>query len=68
MKASELMNFLKNLEEEVKCYGRTLKDVDVNFRRSDDSDIEQTDFVEVDLFDSKSNKIVESIVIMGKYQ
>lgn len=67
MKANQLLKFLQDVEQQVNSYGRTLEDVEVNFRRSDDSDIEQTDFVGVDLFDEDSNKIVESIVIMGKY-
>jgi len=66
MKANQLLKFLQDVEQQVNSYGRTLEDVEVNFRRSDDSDIEQTDFVGVDLFDEESNKIVESIVIMGK--
>jgi len=67
MKAYHLLKFLQNVEQQVKSYGKTLEDVEVNFRRSDDSDIEQTDYVGVDLFDEKTNKIIESIVIMGKY-
>ena len=67
MKAYHLLKFLQNVEQQVKSYGKTLEDVEVNFRRSDNSDIEQTDYVGVDLFDEKTNKIIESIVIMGKY-
>ena len=67
MKAYHLLKFLQNVEQQVNSYGKTLEDVEVNFRRSDDSDIEQTDYVGVDLFDEESNKIIESIVIMGKY-
>tara|TARA_Y100000114_G_scaffold151893_1_gene169347 strand:- start:922 stop:1125 length:204 start_codon:yes stop_codon:yes gene_type:complete len=67
MKANQLLKFLQNVEQQVKSYGKTLEDVEVNFRRSDDSDIEQTDYVGVDLFDQKTNKVIESIVIMGKH-
>ena len=67
MKANQLLKFLQNVEQQVNSYGKTLEDVEVNFRRSDDSDIEQTDYVGVDLFDEKTNKVIESIVIMGKY-
>lgn len=67
MKAYHLLKFLQNVEQQVNSYGKTLEDVEVNFRRSDDSDIEQTDYVGVDLFDEKTNKVIESIVIMGKY-
>ena len=66
MKANELLKFLQAVDKQVQVHGKTLEDVEVNFRRSDDSDIEQTDFVGVDLFDAESNKIIESIVIMGK--
>lgn len=67
MKANELLKFLQAVDKQVQVHGKTLEDVEVNFRRSDDSDIEQTDFVGVDLFDAESNKIIESIVIMGKH-
>ena len=67
MKANQLLKFLQAVDKQVQGYGKTLEDVEVNFRRSDDSDIEQTDYVGVDLFDAESNKIIESIVIMGKH-
>ncbi len=67
MKANEIFNYLKKVEKSIKPYGRTLNDVDVNFRRSNDSDIEQTDSIEIDLYDSEKNHIIESVVIMGKY-
>ena len=67
MKANELLKFLQAVDKQVQVHGKTLEDVEVNFRRSDDSDIEQTDFVGVVLFDAESNKIIESIVIMGKH-
>jgi|TARA_B100001778_G_scaffold334111_1_gene344459 hypothetical protein len=67
MKANQLLKFLQAVDKQVQVHGKTLEDVEVNFRRSDDSDIEPTDYVGVDLFDAESNKIIESIVIMGKY-
>tara|TARA_R110002050_G_scaffold138069_2_gene261788 strand:- start:267 stop:470 length:204 start_codon:yes stop_codon:yes gene_type:complete len=67
MKANEILNYLQKVEKAVKPYGRTLKDIEVNFRRSDDSDIEQTDSIGIDLYDSEKNNIIESVVIMGKY-
>lgn len=67
MNANELLKFLQEIEENVQSYGRTLEDVEVNYRRSDDSDVEQTDFVGADLFDEESNRIIESIIIMGKH-
>jgi hypothetical protein len=67
MKANQLLKFLQAVDKQVQVHGKTLEDVEVNFRRSDDSDIEPTDYVGVDLFDAESNKIIASIVIMGKY-
>ena len=67
MKANQLLKFLQAVDKQVQVHGKTLEDVEVNFRRSDDSDIEQTDCVGVDLYDEKTNKVIESIVIMGKY-
>lgn len=65
MKANKLMEFLKNIENSCKKNNRTLKDVDVYYRKSDEDDIEKTDFVGIDLFDKKTNTKVESIIIMG---
>ena len=67
MKANDLIKFLLKVEEELKPYGRTLKDVDVNYRMSDDSDVEEIDWVGVDLYDAEANQIIESIILMGKY-
>ena len=62
MKASTIKKFLSRIEEELKYNNRTLDDVDVNFRFCDDSDVYQMKYVEEDLFDSKTNNIVESII------
>ena len=62
MKANQLLEFLLKVEEMLKPYGRTLKDVDVNYRMSDDSDVEEIDWAGADLFDAETNQ-----VIMGKY-
>jgi hypothetical protein len=67
MNANDLLKFLNAVAEEVKQNGRTLKDVTINFRRTDDSDVEVCDSIGVDLFDSETNKIIESLVLMGKY-
>jgi len=67
MKADKIIKFLHRVEEEVKPYGKTLKDVEINFRRSDDSDVEQIDSIGVDLYDAKKNRIIESVILMGKY-
>jgi|TARA_R100000479_G_C6287852_1_gene165403 hypothetical protein len=67
MKANQLLEFLLKVEEMLKPYGRTLKDVDVNYRMSDDSDVEEIDWAGADLFDAETNQIIESIILMGKY-
>jgi len=66
MKASEIKTFLSRIEEELKQNNRTLEDVNVNFRFSDDSDVHRIKHVEEDLFDSATNKIVESIIFKIK--
>jgi hypothetical protein len=63
MNANKLKKFLLNLEKEIKPYNRTLKDVDVNFRYSENSDVYRVNSVENDLYDSEYNKIVESIIL-----
>ena len=67
MKANDLIKFLLKVEEQLKPHGRTLKDVDVNYRMSDDSDVEEIDWAGVDLYDAEANQIIESIILMGKY-
>ena len=66
MKASKIKTFLSKIEKELKFRNRTLDDVDVNFRFSDDSDVHRINYVEEDLFDSATNKIVESIIFKIK--
>ena len=63
MNANKLKKFLLNLEKEIKPYNRTLKDVDVNFRYSENSDVYRVNSVENDLYDSEYNKIVERIIL-----
>jgi hypothetical protein len=63
MNANKLKKFLLDLEKEIKPYNRTLKDVDVNFRYSENSDIYRVNTIENDLYDSEKNKIVESIIL-----
>ncbi|MBH21760.1 MAG: hypothetical protein CML98_08330 [Rhodobiaceae bacterium] len=62
MKASEIKRFLSRIEKDLKLNNRTLEDVDVNFRFHEDSDVHRIKHVEEDLFDSSTNKIVESII------
>ena len=63
MKADELKDFLIELENDLKYNNRNLGDVDVNFRYSDNSDVYKIGFIEEDLFDDETNKIVESIIL-----
>ena len=48
MNANDLLKFLNAVAEEVKQNGRTLKDVTINFRRTDDSDVEVCDSIGVE--------------------
>lgn len=66
MKASTIKKFLCEIEKELKYNNRTLDDVNVNFRFSDNSDVHQIKYVEEDLFDSKTNNILESIIFKIK--
>ena len=61
MKANKLMDFLIDLENQ----GYNLKDIEVNYRPDYDSDIESIEIVEEDLFDSKTNSILQSIILVG---
>ena len=63
MKASALKQFLNHVEEDIKHSGRTLDDVDVNFRYHNDSEVYRINHVEEDLFDPETNSIIESIVL-----
>ena len=63
MKASKLMDFLIELENDLKHNNRTLDDVDVNFRYSDNDDVYRIGFIEEDLFDAETNSIIESIIL-----
>ncbi len=66
MKANKLLKFLLKIEQDIKVYNRTLKDVKLNFRFSDDSDVYRIKNVEEDLFDSTTNNILESIIFKIK--
>ena len=63
MKANKIKDFLIELENDLKYNNRNLEDVDVNFRYSDNSDVYKIGFIEEDLFDAQTNKIVESIIL-----
>lgn len=66
MKASKLKQFLNYVEEDIKHSGRTLDDVDVNFRFHSNSDVYTIKYVEEDLFDPETNSIIESIVLKAE--
>lgn len=66
MKANKLLKFLLKIEKDIKVYNRTLKDVKLNFRFSDNSDVYRVKNVEEDLFDSTTNNILESIIFKIK--
>ena len=66
MKANKLLKFLLQIEKEIKPTNRTLKDINLNFRFCDDSDVYRIKKVEEDLFDSTTNNILESIVLKIK--
>ena len=51
MNANKLKKFLLDLEKEIKPYNRTLKDVDVNFRYSENSDVYRVNTIENDLYE-----------------
>ena len=68
MNANKLKKFLLDLEKEIKPYNRTLKDVDVNFRYSENSDVYRVNTIENDLYDSEKNKIVESNIQITRKQ
>ncbi len=66
MKANKLLKFLLKIEKDIKVYNRTLEDVNLNFRFSDNSDVYKIKNVEEDLFDSTTNNILESIIFKIK--
>ena len=61
LNAHELLEFLLKLKRQ----GNNLKAVTVNFRPDRDSDVVSTEEVEEDLYDSNTNNILESIVLVG---
>ena len=60
MKVRKLIN---NLLEICVDQGVSIHEVDVLIRRDDDSDVHELNFVEEDLFDADTNKILETIVV-----
>ena len=58
--AKKLLNYLQKLESN----GVDLNKVVVNYRHNRDSDVEKVRVVEEDLFDAKTNNILESLVFL----
>ena len=58
--ADKLMKFLQSIQKS----GVDLKKVEINFRTNRNSDVVPIRVVEEDLFDSKTNSILESIVFI----
>jgi hypothetical protein len=61
LNAHDLLEFLLSLQR----HGNNLKAIEVNFRPDRNSDVVSTEVVEEDLYDSLTNNILESIVIVG---
>lgn len=62
--AAELLNYLITLEES----GTDLRKVKVNYRKDHDSDVKKITSVEEDLYDEKTNSILESITLVKNGQ
>ena len=58
--AAQLLNYLITLEES----GLDLRKVKVNYRKNHDSDVKSITSVEEDLYDEKTNSILESIILV----
>ena len=58
MKIKHLKQILKKLEQE---YGN-IDECDINYRYDDNSDVIRLNHLEEDLFDTKTNNILDSIV------
>lgn len=59
--AKKLQAYLKKLEDE----GNDLSKITIDFRKNRDSDIFQANAVEEGLYDSKTNSVLESIVLIS---
>jgi len=59
--AKKLLDFLLELQKQ----GNDLSKIKVNHRADRDADVEVVDDVEEDLFDSETNSVLESIVIIN---
>jgi len=59
--AKKMQVYLNKLEAQ----GNDLSAITINFRADRDSDVLQANVVEEDLFDSETNKVLESIVLIS---
>jgi hypothetical protein len=60
MNAKALLQFLNELEKQ----GNDLKLINVLYREDFDSDVQEINFVEEDLYDEQSNSVLQSIVLL----
>lgn len=60
MKAKALLQFLTELEKQ----GNDLRLINVLYREDFDSDVQEINFVEEDLYDEQSNSVLQSIVLL----
>jgi hypothetical protein len=56
---------LYKILEEMKSEGIDLSKVTINYRTNPDSDVEVITYVGEDLYDSSTNSVLESIVLMA---
>ena len=60
MNAKALLQFLTELEKQ----GNDLRLINVLYREDFDSDVQEINFVEEDLYDEQSNSVLQSIVLL----
>jgi hypothetical protein len=60
MNAKALLQFLTELEKQ----GNDLRLIHVLYREDFDSDVQEINFVEEDLYDEQSNSVLQSIVLL----
>lgn len=60
MNAKALLQFLTELEKQ----GNDLRLINVLYREDFDSDVQEINFVEEDLYDEQSNNVLKSIVLL----
>ncbi len=60
--AKSLYEYLRSLKIE----GQDLDKIKVNYRKNYDSDVKKVSVVEEDLYDSKTNSVLKSIVLITK--